>query len=49
MIQKEQLNEMLTPAGPLSMHIEDVRIEVTEDEMSLKVKFGFSQKQLSNS
>ena len=48
LIQKSQLNEMLTPAGPLSMHIEDVRIEVTEEEMSLKVKFGFAQKQLSN-
>ena len=27
--------------------IEDVRIEVTDEEMSLKIKFGFSQKQLS--
>ena len=48
LIQKSQLNEMLTPTGPLSMHSEDVRIEVTEEEMSLKVKFGFAQKQLSN-
>ena len=33
---------MLTPAGPLSMHIEDVRIEVTE-ENEPQSQIGFSQ------
>ena len=48
-LKKDQLDEMLAPAGgPLNfqMGVDDVRIEVTEDDLSLKVKFGFKQKRL---
>jgi hypothetical protein len=48
-IKKAQLEDMVSPAGgPLKvqMGIDDVRIEVSEEDLSLKVKFGFSQKQL---
>lgn len=49
LIKKEQLNEMVLPAGgPLKMNmsVEDVQIEVNEQNLQLKVRFGFSQKQL---
>ena len=48
LIQRQQLDEMLTPAGPLQMHIADVGIEVSPTELSLRVRFGFSQKQLTD-
>ncbi len=47
LIQRNQLDEMLTPAGPLQMSIADVKIEVSKEELSLRVRFGFSQKQLT--
>jgi hypothetical protein len=49
MIKKDQLEEMVSPAGgplKLKMGIDDVRIEVSESSMTLKVKFGFEQPQL---
>ena len=49
LIKKDQLDEMLTPAGgslKLQMSIEDVRIEVSEQDLSLKVRFGFKHPQL---
>ena len=49
LIQRQQLDDMLTPAGPLQMHIADVGIEVSPEELSLQVRFGFSQKQLTES
>ena len=49
LIQRQQLDDMLTPAGPLQMHIADVGIEVSPEELSLRVRFGFSQKQLTES
>jgi len=48
-LKKKQLDEMLAPAGGplnLNMGVEDVRIEVTDKDLSLKVKFGFKQKRL---
>ncbi len=51
LIPKDQLNEMVLPAGgalKMNMTVEDVRIEVDNHELQLKVKFGFSQKQLTD-
>jgi hypothetical protein len=48
-IKKDQLDEILAPAGgplKLKMGVEDVRIEVSDTEMTLKVRFGFEQAQL---
>jgi len=50
MIKKDQLEEMVAPAGgplKLRMGIEDVRVEVSEQELTLKVRFGFEQAQLA--
>ncbi len=50
MIKKDQLEEMVAPAGgplKLKMGIEDVRIEVSESSLTLKVKFGFDQPQIA--
>ena len=49
LIKKDQLDEMLTPSGGslnFNMSVEDVRIEVSESDLSLKVRFGFNRKQL---
>ena len=49
LIKKDQLEEMVAPAGgplKLKMGIEDVRIEVSEQELQLKVRFAFEQPQL---
>ena len=51
LIKKDQLNEMVLPAGgPLKMNmsVEDVGIEVNESNLQLKIKFGFSQKQITS-
>ena len=51
LIPKDQLNEMVLPAGgalKMNMTVEDVRIEVNDHELQLKVKFGFAQKQLTD-
>ena len=48
-IKKDQLDEMLAPSGGtlnFNMSVEDVRIDVSESELSLKVRFGFHRKQL---
>jgi hypothetical protein len=50
MIKKDQLEDMVAPAGgplKLKMGIEDVRIEVSESSLTLKVKFGFDQPQIA--
>jgi hypothetical protein len=50
MIKKAQLEDMVAPAGgplKLKMGIEDVRVEVSETELTLKVRFGFEQAQLT--
>jgi len=49
LIKKDQLEEMVAPAGgplKLKMGIDDVRIEVNESELQLKVRFAFEQPQL---
>ncbi len=49
LIKKNQLEEMVAPAGgplKLKMGIDDVRIEVTESALTLKVRFGFEQAQI---
>ncbi len=52
MLKKDQLEDMVAPAGgplKLQMGVEDVAIEVTENELTLRVRFGFTQKQISAS
>ena len=42
---------MVLPAGgalKMNMTVEDVRIEVNNQDLQLKVKFGFAQKQLTD-
>lgn len=51
-LKKDQLEEMVAPAGgplKLKMGIDDVEIEVTEDDLTLRVRFGFTQLQLTGS
>lgn len=48
-LKKDQVEELVSPAsGPLKvkMGVDDVTIQVTEGDLTLKVKFGFGQKQL---
>mgnify|MGYP000607093028 CR=1 FL=1 len=48
-LKKAQVEEMVSPAGGplrLKMGVEDVALEVTEDNLTLKVRFGFTQKQI---
>lgn len=49
-LKKDQLEEMVAPAGgplKLKMGIDDVEIEVTDNDLTLRVRFGFSQLQLT--
>ncbi|MSQ02683.1 MAG: hypothetical protein EXR71_12470 [Myxococcales bacterium] len=49
-LRKDQLEDMVSPAGgPLKMKmgVEDVALDISEDEMTLKVRFGFQQLQLT--
>jgi hypothetical protein len=49
LIKRAQLEEMVAPAGgplKLKMGIDDVRIEVSDTALTLKVKFGFDQAQI---
>lgn len=49
-LKKDQLDEMLAPAGgplKLKMGVDDVEIEVTDNDLTLRVRFGFSQLQLT--
>jgi hypothetical protein len=50
LIKKDQLENLFAPAGgplKLKMGIDDVRIEVNENDLQLKVKFAFEQPQLT--
>jgi hypothetical protein len=50
LIKKAQLEDMVAPAGgplKLKMGIDDVRIEVSESNLQLKVRFAFEQPQLT--
>lgn len=49
-LPKDKLEEMVAPAGgplKLKMGVEDVQLDIDEDELTLKVKFGFTQLQLT--
>lgn len=51
-LKKSQLEEMVSPAGGplrLKMGVEDVALDISEEEMTLKVRFGFSQLQIAAS
>ena len=51
-LKREQVEEMLGPmGGPLKMKmgVEDLELEITEKDMTLKVRFGFTQLQLTDS
>jgi len=50
-LKRAQVEEMVGPmGGPLKMEmgVEDLELEITADDMSLKVRFGFSQLQLTD-
>lgn len=49
-LPKDKLEEMVAPAGgplKLKFSVEDVQLDIDEDELTLKVRFGFSQLQLT--
>lgn len=49
-LKRDQIEELVSPAGGplrLKMGVEDVALEINEEELTLKVKFGFSQLQLT--
>ncbi|RME25265.1 MAG: hypothetical protein D6798_09360 [Deltaproteobacteria bacterium] len=49
-LKKDQLEELVAPAGgplKLQMGVDDVAIEVTEENLTLRVRFGFQQLQLT--
>ncbi len=49
-LKKDQLEELVSPAGgplKLQMGVDDVAIEVTEENLTLRVRFGFQQLQLT--
>lgn len=49
-LPKDKLEEMVAPAGAslkLKFGVEDVELDVDENEMTLKIRFGFTQLQLT--
>ncbi len=50
-LKKEQVESLVAPAGgplKLQMGVEDIAIEVTDNDLTLRVRFGFTQKQLTD-
>jgi hypothetical protein len=50
-LRREQVSELVGPMGgalKLAMGVDDLALEVTEQDMTLKVRFGFTQRQLSD-
>ncbi|MEQ1505344.1 MAG: hypothetical protein ABMB14_24140 [Myxococcota bacterium] len=50
-LRRDQVEEMVGPmGGPLRMQlgVEDLELEITEDEMTLKIRFGFSRVQVTD-
>jgi len=50
-LKRDQVEEMVGPmGGPLkmSMGVEDLELDITEDEMTLRVRFGFTRAQLTD-
>ena len=51
-LKRDQVEDMVGPVGgPLKMKmgVEDLELVITDDEMTLRVKFGFTQAQLTDS
>jgi hypothetical protein len=51
-LKKDQIEEMVGPAGgplKLKMVVDDVALDIDEEELTLKVKFGFAQLQITGS
>jgi len=49
-LKRDQVEEMVAPmGGPLkmSMGVEDLELEITEEEMTLRVRFGFTRAQIT--
>lgn len=49
-LPKDKLEEMVAPAGAslkLKFGVEDVELDIDENELTLKIKFGFTQLQLT--
>jgi len=49
-LKKDQIDEMVAPAGgPLKMQmgVDDIQLEVTQEDLTLRIRFGFSQLQLT--
>ena len=49
-LKKAQVEDLVSPAGGplrLQMGVDDVSLEISEETMTLKVRFGFTQKQLA--
>jgi hypothetical protein len=50
-LPRQQVEEMVGPMGgplKLKMGVEDVALDIDEDELTLKVKFGFTQLQIED-
>lgn len=50
-LKRDQVEEMVGSMGGalrVQMGVEDLKLEITEDDMTLKVRFGFSQLQLED-
>ena len=49
-LRRAQVQDMVGPmGGPLKMQmgVEDLELEINDSELSLKVRFGFTRKQLT--
>ena len=49
-LKRDQIDEMVAPAGgplKLKMGVDDIALEVTNNDLTLRVRFGFSQLQLT--
>lgn len=50
-LSRQQVSEMVSPmGGPLKMQmgVDDLRLDIDEDDLTLRVRFGFSQAQLTD-
>ena len=50
-LRRDQVSELVGPMGgalKLAMGVDDLALEVTEQDLTLKVRFGFTQRQLSD-
>lgn len=50
-LKRDQVEEMVAPmGGPLKMQmgVEDLELEITDDDLTLKIRFGFTRAQLTD-